>query len=178
MGLAEDSHAQVLIADYIGTDAAGKINALGAGFVITGLQATGLTPPQYVVALIDVASEHAGREFPLLLELRDIEANVPVQVPGPTGGTEALRIQQLVKAERPQVPGIYLPENLFSRVQVSLGFPNGLPLAPGRLYEWRLEVNGTSQPGWRARFYVAGPPPAPVFGGPIGPADIPTLPTS
>lgn len=167
----------MLLADYIGVDAAGKVNAIGAGFVITGLQPTGTTAPQHVAVLVDVPARYAGQEFPLSLELRDADLDTVVQLPGPAGQLDAMRIQQLVKGERPVVPGAYLPDDLPVRIQLTLGFTNGLPLTPGRKYVWRAEIAGQHRKDWSARFYVPGPPPPPVFGGPAGPADtaLPTL---
>lgn len=164
----------VLVADHIGVDAGGKLNALGAALTLTGVQPNGFTPPQSVAAVIDVPSRHAGAEFAVLLELRNETADTVVQLPGPSGKPEALRIQQLVQAKRPQVQGAYVPESMFCRVQVMLNFANGLPLAPSTLYAWRLEVDGQHRKGWRAQFYVPGPPPAPVVGGPAGPSGSPT----
>lgn len=178
MGLFEDSHAFVLIADYIAVDAAGKINALGVGFAIAPTApGTGLLAPQSVAAVIDVPREYVGQDFSLSLELHDEDAGTIVQIPGQSGQLEALRVQQVLRAERPSVPGLYLPESMFSRVQVTLGFPTGLPLAPSRMYSWRMQIEGQHRPNWRASFYVPGPPPQPVFGGPVGPASLPSPPS-
>jgi hypothetical protein len=175
VALAQDAQVSVLLADYIGLDAAGKINALGAGFTVTGV-ANGLTPPQHVAALIDVPSSYAGQDFALSVQLRDETVGRLVQVPGQSGLLEALRMQQVARAERPNAgPGVHLPQTMFARVQVALAFPMGLPLVVGNYYAWQVEIDGQSQPHWQARFYVAGPPPGPVFGGPSGPASIPPL---
>lgn len=176
MGIFQDAHATVILADYISIDAAGKINALGAGFTVSGVQPTGLTPPQHAAAIIDVPAKYGGQECAVSLELRNETSGSAVQLPGPSGQPEALRVSQVVKAERANIPGVYLPESMFCRVQVVIGFPNGLPLAPGNLYAWRLAIDGQTRNGWHARFYVPGPPPPPVFGGPAGPADIPMPP--
>jgi hypothetical protein len=176
MSIFSDCRVAVLLADYAVADASGKLNMLGAGFNITGLQATGLTPPQYVVTIVDVPARYIGQDFPVGLELKDDTNGQTVTVPGPTGNLEALRIQQLAKADPPHVPGVYLPPTLWSRVQFVMGFPNGLPLQPGGLYHWRVEIEGQHRPGWSAHFHVAGPPPAPVFGGPSGSEEIEGLP--
>lgn len=175
MPIFEDAHAFVLIADYIGVDAAGKINTIGAGFAISGVQPTGLLAPQYVGAVIDVPGRYVGQECALSLELFDDTAGSTVQVPAESG-LEAMRVQQVVRVDRPNLPGVSIPDSMFSRLQVTLGFPTGLPLAPGRQYSWRLQIDGHHSPDWYASFYVPGPPPSPVFGGPAGPADIPNLP--
>lgn len=175
MAIFEDAHVTVLLADYIGIDAGGKINAIGAGFTICGVRPTGLTSPMHLVALIDLPSKYAGREFPFSLELRDEETGQVVQLPGPAGNLDTMRIQQLVKGDRPNLPGVYLPESMFIRVQLAVNFSNGLPLAPGRFYSWRAEVEGQHMKAWKARFHVAGPPPPPVVGGPAGPSSIPNI---
>ncbi len=176
MSVSESAHVVVLLADYINVDAAGKVNALGAGFLISPLQPSGLTAPQHLAVLVDVPSRHAGQEFALSVELRDDTLDTAVQVPGPTGKMEALRVQQLVRGDRPSIPGLYLPDTMPVRVQLTLGFVQGLPLAPGKFYSWRAEVDGQHRQAWRARFHVPGPPPPPVFGGVTGPADVPTIP--
>jgi hypothetical protein len=177
MGLIDDVHAFVLIADYIAVDPTGKINALGAGFAVAGAApGTGLLAPQYVAAVIDVPSKYVGQEFSVSLELHDDDAGQTVQVRGQSGQLEGMRVQQLIRANPPNLPGVYLPESIFSRVQVTLGFPTGLPLTPSRMYSWRMQIDGQHRKNWRASFYVPGPAPQPVFGGPSGPADIPTLP--
>jgi hypothetical protein len=176
VGLVEDCRATILIADYIGVDAASKINAIGAGFSITGVQTTGLTGAMHVGVLVDVPSPYLGQEFALSLELRDVDAGSVVQVPGASGQPEALRIQNIVKAERPVIPGVYLPPNMYGRVQMVMAFTNGLPLPAGRSYDWWLQIDGQHRKGWVSRFHVAGPAPGPVIGGPAGPASIPNIP--
>jgi hypothetical protein len=182
--LFDHARVVVLLADYIGIDAGGKVNAIGAGFTLTQLQPTGLSPSEgaagvtgamHLIALIDVPSKYAGHEFAVSLELRDDSADTAVKLPSPTGVPEPLRIQQMVKAERPSLPGAYLPSDVPCRVQLSLGFPNGLPLTQGGFYSWRLQIDGRDRKDWRAAFHVLGPPPPPVFGGPSGPANIPDL---
>jgi len=175
MGIFEEAHAFLLLADYIGVDASGKLNALGAGFAMSGIQPNGLTAPMYLAVVIEIPSKYAGQEFSACLELRDEETGSAVQITGPSGQLEALRIQQVAKVERLGPPGVYVPERMFSRVQLNVGFQTGLPLAPGRFYQWRLEIDGQHQKNWYVSFYVIGPPPGPVFGGQSGPTDLPSL---
>lgn len=178
MSLFSDAHAVVLIADFIGADAAGKLNAIGAGFAISGIGPDGQTPPQHVAVMVDVPSKYAGDEYALLLELRNETTGAVVQVPSATGQLEALRMQQVVRVERPALgPAIYLPNDMTCRSQVTIGFPMGLPLEPGNSYAWQLRIDGQHRPGWIARFHVVGPRPGLVFGGPAGPADIPDVET-
>jgi|ERR1019366_1309538 hypothetical protein len=162
MSVGEEARASLILADYANMDAAGKLNLLGGGWQVTALTQTGLTPAQALVASIEVPERYAGTEFPISLTLLD-EAGDQVKIPGPSGNMEALRIAQLVKAERPNVPGVLLHGKVWSRVQVILNFSGGLPLRPGQSYSWSLEINSYHHPQWGASFYVAAPP-QPVLG--------------
>lgn len=175
MAIAEDAQVVVLLADYIGVDAAGKLNALGAGFTVVGHNGS-TTAPLHVAAIIDVPAKYVGEDFALSLQLQDETSGRLVQVPGQSGVLEALRVQQVVRVERPQSAGsVHLPPTMFARVQTVVGFPAGLPLIAGNYYAWQVQIDGHSRPEWQSRFYVPGLPPAPVFGGPSGPASIPPL---
>lgn len=173
----EDAHVSVFVGDYIAVDAGGKLNAIGLGFTAVGIQQTGLSSPMCVATIIDLPRKHAGSEFSLSIELRDTDADEAVKVPGPSGQLEALRVQQVARVDPAQspVPGVYLPPDMPSRVQAILAFAAGLPLRPGGNYAFRIEIEGSHRKHWIAPFHVLGPPPGPVFGGPVGPADIPTV---
>lgn len=176
MSIFDDCRVVVLLADFAGADAAGKLNIIGGGFQFTGLTEAGQTAPQHIVAIIDVPSKYLGEEFSVGLELNDEEAGRVVQVQSVTGNQEALRIQQVAKVNPPQTQGVYLPQTVPSRVQLVMGFPNGLPLRAGGHYAWQLEIEGKKKPEWTAHFHVLGDPPPPVFGGPDNPpqpGDIP-----
>jgi hypothetical protein len=177
MGIFEDANVSLVLADYIGVDSSGKLNALGVGFTATGIQANGMTPSVYIAALIDLPSKYVGQEFAVSLKLQNDDTGQVVTLTGPTGQPDALRLQQVFKAERAVAPpGAYLPEGMFCRTQMLMAFPNGLPLAPSSFFSWVVEIDGNSNSSWRCSFYVIGPPPGPVFGGPAGPTDIPSFP--
>jgi hypothetical protein len=161
--LSDNVRVNVLLADHASQDASNKVNLLGAGWFLTAVQQTGMTPPQAVVVFVDVPARFHGENFALSLTLVN-EAGDPVSVPGPDGTMQSLRVQQLVHADRPALPGASLPADLSGRVQVILNFPNGVPVAPGALYRWRVEIDTNADPQWEASFYVVGPPPAPVIG--------------
>ncbi len=176
MSLWEDAHVVVLVADYIGIDASNKVNAVGAAFTLHGIEATGLSAPFAVAALVDMPSKYVGQELSVSLELRDETAGQVVQLSSPSGQLEAMRVQHLAKVEAHSTPpGAWLPQGMFSRIQLNLMFSNGLPLKQGTLYSWRAEIDGQHRKNWRAQFAVPGPPPSPVFGGPVGPATIPDI---
>ncbi len=176
MSISQDAHVHVLVADHIALDAVGKITALGAYFSLAGVDpGTGFSAPQHVIVVIDVPSRYIGQDFAVSMELFDVTDGNAFLVPGPEGGPpEAMRVQQVMRAAAPhsQNPNMYLPQDMPSRVQATLGFPAGLPLRAGHHYQWRVEIDGQHHKGWKASFYVPGPPPGPVFGGPIGPADV------
>lgn len=177
MSIFQDAHVTVLLADYIGLDSGGKVNALGAGFGLALVQPHGLTGPQYLIVLVDVPSKYAGQQYALSVELRDETTGQPMMIPtGPSGQLEPLRIQQAVPVQPVQVQGLYLPPGAVpSRHQMPIAFQDGLPLQPGHAYVWRVQIDGQGRPGWSAHFFVPGPPPGPVLGGPLGPSDIPNI---
>ena len=173
MSVFEDARVLLFVADYAGVDAAQKINAIGAAFTLTGLQPqSGLTPPQHVVVVIDVPVTYVGTDFAVAIELRRDDIDQAVTVPGPAGQPEAMRIQQIVRPERPHVPqGAQMPSGLYARIQYVLAFPTGLQLQPGVTYRWRVEIEGQTKPGWDTVFHVLAPAPGPIFGGPSAPPD-------
>jgi hypothetical protein len=173
MSVLDDARVLLFVADYAGVDAAQKINAIGAAFTLTGIQPqTGLTPPHHVVVIIDVPTEYVGTDFALAIELRRDDLNQAVTVPGPAGQPEAMRIQQIVRPEKPQVPpGAQMPPGLYARIQYVLAFPTGLQLPPGVTYRWRVEIEGQTKTGWDTVFHVLAPVPGPLFGGPSAPPD-------
>lgn len=160
--VADSVRVAVVLADFANADSAGKANILGAAWSFTGLLPNGLTPAQALVVLIEVAPQHLGEQFAVSCTLVN-EAGDPVMMPGPTGELQALRVQQLVHAETPRVPGVVLPSSLPGRTQVILNLGIGLPIPPG-LYRWVVEVDGNANPQWGTTFCVAAPPPSPVIG--------------
>lgn len=176
--VAERARVAVLLADYAAADAGGKINILGAGWAISGIDpSTASTAPQSVVVMIDSPPDLYGVDFAVTLTLRDGQGKA-VRLPGPVGQPESMRISQLVRAEEPQIaPEANVPRGtIWAHAQIVLNLAGGLPLSPGQLYSWQLDIDGTEDARWAAYFYVPGPRPGPVFGGPDGPLDIPDVP--
>lgn len=163
MSIAEDARALILLSDFANADAAGKANILGAGWQVTGLQASGFTAPHTLVVLISAPPRYYGHEFAIALTLSD-ETGQAVQLPGPAGNLQAMRIQQIVKVERPNLPGVLTHDKVWGHAKALVNLPNGLPLEGNHSYEWTLEVDGSANPQWSTSFYVAGPPSGPVVG--------------
>jgi hypothetical protein len=176
VSLVESARVTVLVADYVSVDSAGKLTAVGAGFMLTALQPDGQSPPQHLAVLVEVPNAESGHDFALGVSLIDETTGQPVLVPGPSGEPEALRLAQVVQAQAPALQGMLVPSGVPGRVQLVLAFPQGLPLEVGHSYRWSVEVDGQTQPGWSAWFHVPSPAPGPVFGGPPGPATIPSIP--
>jgi len=163
VSIADDVRATVLIADFASPDPQSKINIVGAGWQITGIAASGLTPALAVVGLIELPPRYVGDEVAVSLALTD-EAGELVKMAGPVGEPTAMRVQQLLKMERPSVPGVLLGDRVWTKASTVLYFANGLPLQQNQAYEWSLEVDGVANQQWIARFFVAGSPPGPVIG--------------
>lgn len=173
MGIADDALVTILVADYLAADAAGKINAIGAGFTLSGMQPNGFSAAQYVGVQVHVPSKYAGQEFALTVTLYNEDSGEIATAPGPTGEESTIRIAQVMKVPVPQAHnGVYLPPQVDATVQSVLGFPAGLPLSLGTKYSWRVDIDGHPNPAWRSWFYVPGPPPGPVIGGPVSPTDL------
>jgi len=170
----EDASAVLLLADFANADPSGKVNMVGAGFILAGWDPNArTTAPMHLAVMIDVHGRHAGQQMTFELELRDLDLDQVVALPTPLGSEEAVRVAQNAKLEKISIPGVVLPEEFPCRVQMTLAFPTGLPLTPGHGYAWRLKIDGQRRRHWEARFYVPEMPQGPVFGGPVGPADIP-----
>jgi hypothetical protein len=122
--------------------------------------------------LVDAPARYAGETTSLTLELRNDTDDEIVKAPSPSGQMEALRVTNQAKFERPNVPGVQLGADMPVRLQLTLGFPAGIPITAGKTYSWKLQVDGRSRKSWRAFFHVPAPPTGPIIGGPAGPANI------
>jgi hypothetical protein len=164
--LADAARVAVVLTDYAAADVIGKVNIIGAGWAITGVNPeSGAIAPQAVVVLVDVPPAFYGDDFTVGLQLKD-SAGVIVQLPGPAGEPQAIRVAQILRVEEPAFPpGTHAPRGLlWSHSQVIFYLANGLPLRSNEMYTWALELDGEQRDTWGASFYVAGPPPAPVIG--------------
>jgi hypothetical protein len=164
--IASSARVNVLLADFANNDAGKRVNLLGAGWQICPLDPqTGLTLPQSLVVIVNIPPEHYEEDFSVEIVLYDDANNAPVEIPGPTGSPIPLRIGQVAKAEKPSVPGQFLPAKaIWSQVQFIINFPGGLAVTAGRSYTWQVRIDGDDEYLWKASFYVPGPPPLPVVG--------------
>jgi hypothetical protein len=162
--VAEAASAVVLVADFAASDMLGKVNALGLGWHVTRIGPGGVTPPQSVVALIEVPGSFGSQSMAAELSLLDA-ADELVTVPGPDGTEQAVRVAQVLQIP-PLIlnPGEIMPPDLTIRLQVAVNIPVGVQLAPNSMYKWRLALDSKTDPGWEARFWVVGLGPGPVFG--------------
>lgn len=106
-------------------------------------------PPQAVIALVDVPWDMTNQPHEMVLQLLDADGQT-VQVPGPTGEPQPLRVENRVEVGRP--PG--LPSGTEIKVPLVINLGQGLPLVPGQRYRWQLEINGHTKEHWSAAFYV------------------------
>jgi len=160
--IGDTARVAVILADYAAVDALQKVNFLGAGWQVTGIDPqTGSTAPQALGLLVDVHPDHIGDSFALEAALYD-DSQKLVEVPGPAGQPQALRIAQIFTVERPVIPGH--PANTWAHLQLVVNFGGGIPLAANARYTWRVRIDGDEGHVWETSFYVVGTPQGPVIG--------------
>ena len=172
MSIHSDAQVRLILCDFANTDAAGKLNVIGGGISFMGSGPQGQTSPFSVAVIVNVPSKYSGQQFVLSLELFDETRKQVVQAPATSGAAEALRVQQMVTLAHIQLPAhVQTPPDAEVQHVMVMNFPAGLPLQPST-YDWKVQIDAQSRPGWYSRFHVLGPAPGPIFGGPTGPSDI------
>ncbi|MFC8130522.1 DUF6941 family protein [Streptomyces sp. NPDC057302] len=157
MGIANDTHVSIFLADFANADPTGKVNAIGAGWqMVTMTPETGATAPHAVVVLISAAPSVEDTEVNTTLTLCDASGEV-VQIPGPAGDPQALQVVQSVRLDRPTVQQFPQREKLWSQGKVIINLPTGLPLQVDHEYQWVFKIEGVSGPQWMAPFFVVQP---------------------
>ncbi|MBV9312615.1 MAG: hypothetical protein JO100_02510 [Pseudonocardia sp.] len=160
--VSDSAVVRIFVAQYIAADAASKLNMIGGGLLLIGLQppnfgaGEGNTVPFGIGFSVSVGRELYGEECSIEVVLEDLQGH-PVQVPTPDGkGRQALRVAQNHTFEEPTFPpGTGVPRGvLLSRVQWVLMFPGGLALPTGAAYQWRVKIDHESRDEWTERFYV------------------------
>jgi hypothetical protein len=151
-GASDSAHVRIVIADYAVADAAGKITMVGAGVSIAGFNpATGHTAPLAVVAIVDFDPEFIGESPAVELALETSEGRL-VALPGQPG---PLRVGTSEKLNPALMPGVNVPNHgVRPKSTILMMFMNGLPLAAGSGYVWRVRVDQDTRPEWTEWLYV------------------------
>lgn len=152
--ISDSCRVAVVLADFASQDG-GKVGALGAGWFHTGSP----TPPQAVIAIIEVPGEHANVPFAFSIVLEDERGN-PHQVDNQLGEPQPLRVAQNLIA--PSIPGF--PRRCPVAVNFVINIAPGMPLTPDHVYTWRVSIDGESHPQWATSFYVRHEDAPPVIG--------------
>lgn len=154
--------AHITIADYVGVEASGKANILGAGITLVGFDfQQGVTTPFAI--WVRLVSPMAIADRPAAEIVLVDASGQPVQVPGPMGEYQAVRISQVVEFPAATTPGVHIPNGAVPSVaQFAVNFSNGLPLAPGNSYTWRVQLDHDVIAS--ESFFVPQPPAGPVIG--------------
>jgi len=165
--VSEDAIVRILIADYASTDAAGKLNLIGGGLAVIGVQgpqlggSEGNTAPFGLFVSLAVGPRLYGSECAAELILED-ESDQVVAVPTPDSkGSQPMRIAQNIVFEEPNLPrgSPRVPRNVLpAKVQWVLMFPGGLTLTPGTAFHWRVKIDHESRPDWVEQFFVPAAP--------------------
>lgn len=119
----------------------GKLYVLGGGWSIAG-------PGPVTMALalkIEVPWDQANRIHDLRLALVDADGK-PVMVPTQEGERP---VEFKAKFEVGRPPGLRPGTPLDYVLALNM---ESLPVPPGGRYEWRLEIDGHSEEGWRVGF--------------------------
>lgn len=139
--MPSDIRASVIIADFVNVDAGGKANLIGAGISLLGFDPQqGVTSP--FALYVRLVSPLPTNDRPAVEILLADASGQPVMLPGPMGEAQALRISQNVDFPPVAVQGVTIPNGAIPSVaQFAINFANGLPLAPGHSYSWRIQLD-------------------------------------
>jgi hypothetical protein len=138
--------AVVLLADSAQTDSANKVHALGLGWSVTSAP----TPPAALVVFVKVPWNATNVKHSFVLRLLDTDGHPVMLGEDPvTGETAPLMAQGDFEVGRP--PGLPPGMAIDQAFAMTLG---PMPLPPGQMYEWQLEIDGHHEEAWSANFYV------------------------
>lgn len=161
--VSDAAKGHIMIADFVNLDAAGKVNILGGSVQFLGYDPeAGVTAPFSLYVEV-AANVPAGEDTTASMEilLVDIDGQ-PVDLPGPAG-PQTMRIAQNVDFRVVAAAGMPVPPPGFpGRTNAVLNFFNGLPLPPGKSYEWVIQLDHELIA--KTAFVVPGPPNMPVLG--------------
>lgn len=150
--------ADILLADYVGIDTAGKLNIVGGGISSIGSYPDGMTAPFSVLVILDFKPEFDGQKFQYGLELVDL-AGEPVELEGPEGKSRLQLFNEQTAGIEPNSPDIQkrqgVPPGIIPiGVRSVVALTNGIPLPSTNFYSWRLTVDSQEVPGGTRTFYV------------------------
>ncbi|NTW41771.1 MAG: hypothetical protein HGA44_18140, partial [Cellulomonadaceae bacterium] len=101
--IAAAAHVQATLCDFALSDAAGKVNIIGAGVAGLGYEPTSGTTTRFsLVVDISVPGEMCPLDFALEIALLDASGDI-ADVPGPAG-PQKMRIGHMVRMEKPVPP--------------------------------------------------------------------------
>ena len=168
--VSDAATVRLLLADYAVADVGGKLNAIGGGLVLLGINAmSGLTAGFALFVQVGVPPKFYNGECSVEILLEDASGGlveIPLAPGLPQQSGQAVRIGQAVRFEPPRLPlpvsapPSYLP----ARAGWALNFATGLPLIPGQGYAWRVKIDDATKDDWVERFVVVGAPAGPVIG--------------
>jgi hypothetical protein len=161
---ADSAIVQVVLADYANNDSGGKLNIIGGGITMLGLDPNShITVPHAVVARISFAPRYIGESPAVELALESDDGSL-VSIQG-QGGAQFLRVGAANALKPAVVPGATVPLTAVRpSAQMLMYFANGLPLEPNRSYTWRVRIDHETRDAWTETFYVLTMDPDPVIG--------------
>jgi hypothetical protein len=162
---AESAHVRLLLADYANIDSQGKINVIGGGVTAVGInEIGGTTVPHAIIAVVTFDTRFIGEAPAVELSLEHDDGTL-VELPGPAGVPQFLRVGQADHLKPLLVPGLRIPNDAVRpHVQFVMFFSNGLPLSAGHSYTWRVRVDHQTRDEWTEKFYIPDAAPGPVLG--------------
>ena len=148
------------LADYLATDASGKLNMIGGNIMLLGFDPqAGATAGFAVCASIRGDQKLNGEEFTFEMVLVDQDSK-PVAVAGPAG-PQVMRIGNNMQFNSEPA---YASRGLQVQENVVVGFSVGLPLRPGSTYAWKVRIDGAEHKDWMTTFHIPSPSTGPVIG--------------
>lgn len=162
--VADAANVRILLADFVNTDPAGKLNIIGGGISMVGVDPNlKSTIPHAVVARIAFPPKYVGDSPAIELALEH-DDGTPVALPNPMG-PQLLRVGAADALKPAVMPNTDVPPNaVWPSVQFAMFFSNGLPLEPNRVYTWRVKIDHDTREEWTEKFYVFTPSSGPVVG--------------
>jgi hypothetical protein len=152
-----------MLADYAVADPqGGKTTMVGAGITVASINPdVGMTAAFAVFASASFDPKFIGSKPTIELSLETADGQL-ISLPGQPG---PLRFTASERLNPTRLPGADVPnEAVRPKMQILIQFQNGLPLAPGQKYIWRMRVDGESRDEWTETLYIPIPTAAPRIG--------------